>query len=77
MQVRPVSEHHFLISGFNECTSIIIYASTLIIAPCSKQHVVLFIDISQVELSSSVFFHDYVKRYYIYLVLSCFTIPFC
>ena len=29
----------------------------------SKQNVVLFIDISQVELLSSVFLHDYVKHY--------------
>ena len=33
------------------------------IASYSKQNVVLFIDISQVELSSSVFLHDYVKRF--------------
>ena len=33
------------------------------IASYSKQHVVPFIDISQVKLSSSVFSNDYVKRY--------------
>ena len=34
-----------------------------LVAPYSKQHVILFIDISQVKLSSSVFLHEYVKRY--------------
>ena len=33
-----------------------------LIASYSKQNVDLFIDISQVKLSSSVFSHDYVKR---------------
>ena len=40
-----------------------------LIASYSKQHVVLFIDISQVKLSSSVFLKDYVKRYLIQITV--------